>query len=435
MPTVKNAQEAVEIVSNQAVLASIQTTFAVGGAIIDNATGNVICAMHNNVLMPFHGSTLFLPHDPTAHGERQLVDWYYANRECLGLPAPSQLTIVTTLDPCAMCAGALMTAGFNVGVAAIDTYAGVNYNEQFDFPSFPPAVRKEAQAKFGYYAVVAPRATPLSPMPPNSPLPRPYVGSDTTVFAGEAISAQSYFLTSSIFDASVNTVREESNNSGLAPDQMSNPAQLPAGAPVRQALTALYPQSLSLTVPNPRMPGRELAEPLVEAALAAQKAGAAFNAVAMLDPFGNLLLCLGGMEQDSPIRTAFMEVTRSYAEMRWALMNDPRETVRAQAEATLTHPKYGTFVFLEFPDPRTAQAVMTLGAYGSTMEGPIPQSFPSNLQYVNLPPKTTQAEVAELAINLPPFYTSSVQVAPQQVLDQGLQFKVAELLAEYAKSK
>jgi len=101
-------------------------------------------------------------------------------------------------------------------------------------------------------------------------------------------------------------------------------------------------------------------------------------------------------------------------------MNDPSPEVRAEAEQYLTHPKYGTFVFLYAPDPATPQAVMTLGAYGSTMEGPVPQSYPSNFQYVLLPASTTAQAVSELAQTLPPFYTQSVQVAPAQVLSEAL---------------
>jgi cytosine deaminase len=63
---------------------------------------------------------------------------------------------------------------------------------------------------------------------------------------------------------------------------------------------------------------------------------------------------------------------------------------------------------------------MVMGAYGSTMEGPIPDTFPSSLQYVLLPEGVSQSQVSELAMNLPPFYTTSVQVAPIQVLDSGL---------------
>ncbi|MNV88930.1 hypothetical protein D3C71_1831780 [compost metagenome] len=71
---------------------------------------------------------------------------------------------------------------------------------------------------------------------------------------------------------------------------------------------------------------------------------------------------------------------------------------------------------------------MTFGAYGSTMEGAVPQSFPSNLQYVLLPDGTTAKAVAQLAQNLPPFYTQSVQVAPSQVLDGELISAVQALL-------
>jgi cytosine deaminase len=354
--------------------------------------------------MPFLGNTTyFLPHDPTAHGERQLVDWYYEHVAALNLPPPSQLTVVTTLDPCAMCAGSLLTAGFNVAVSAIDTYAGINYNSQFNFPSLPSQIRQQAQNTWAYYAV-------------GAPVNRAYQGSTKPAFGGQGIDSSSYYLSASIFDASVNTVRAASNNSGLAPSQLQNPASLPANSPVRKALTKLSPFALTVTATHPRDPGAELAPPLLQTA---QKADV-FNSVALLDPFGNLLVCLGGVENESPIRTAFMETTRGYAVMRWTLMNDPDPLVRAQAEQYLTHPKYGTFVFLYAPDPTTPQAVMTFGAYGSTMEGPVPQSYPSNLQYVLLPGNTTPEALASLARDLPPFYTESVQVGPTQVLSQEL---------------
>ena len=405
MSTLNSAQEAVDTVANQAIYAALQQTFAVGGAIINNATGELIAALHNNVLMPFPGNatTWFLPHDPTAHGERQLVDWYYQNAVRLNLPAPDKLTVVTTLDPCAMCAGSLLTAGFNVAVSAIDDYAGINYNSQFNFTSLPPTIRQQAQGTWAYYAVAA-------------PVSRPYQGSTRPVFGGESIDSAAYFLCSSIFSASVNTVRDASNNSGLPPEQLQNPATLPANSKVRQALTALSPFALTVQSANPRDPGVELAAPLLKTAQQSR----VFNAVALIDPFGNLLACLGGAEDQSPIRTAFMETTRNYAVMRWTLMNDPDPAVRAEAGHYLTHPKYGTFVFLYAPDPSTPQAVMTFGAYGSTMEGPVPQSYPSNLQYVLLPGNTTAQALSTLAQNLPPFYTQSVQVAPAQVLSQDL---------------
>ena len=109
-------------------------------------------------------------------------------------------------------------------------------------------------------------------------------------------------------------------------------------------------------------------------------------------------------------------------------MNSPNASIRDQAANVLTHPKFGTFIFLYLPDPNTPQGVMTLGAYGSTMEGPIPQSYPSNLQYVLLPEGTTNATVARRAMSLPPFYTKGVQVDPTQVLDTALIDEVVRLL-------
>lgn len=175
-----------------------------------------------------------------------------------------------------------------------------------------------------------------------------------------------------------------------------------------------------MTCPEPRLPGKEIAQVLLNTAKKANSRGAGFNSVAFLDPFGNLLVCLGGREERSPIRTAFLEVTRAYAHIRWVLMNHRDKSVREQAGNVLTHPKYGTFVSLYAPDPNTPQGLMTMGAYGSTMEGPIPETFPSSLQYVLLPDGVSHAEVSELAMRLPPFYTTGVQVAPAQVLDDGL---------------
>jgi len=419
MNRIATADQAVRIAAGKSIEASLQNTFAVGGALVENRSGKVICALHNNVLEPFENRKLFLLHDPTAHGERQLVDWYFKHRKRLKLPRPEELTIVTTLDPCAMCAGALLTTGFNVGVSATDTCAGINYNESFDFPSLPLKWKNAARSSFAYYGV-------------DAPVNRAFRGAKGVVFAHQSISASTFYLTDTIFESSANSVRSLVNNSGKDPTKLNNPKDLQRNSPIMRALLDACPEAFSVTCTKLRMPGKEIAQALLSAARKAQGRGAAFNSVAFLDPFGNLLLCSGGSEKRSPIRTAFMEVTRTYAHIRWALMNDGNPSVREQAGDVLTHPKYGTFVFLYSPDPNTPQGVMTLGAYGSTMEGPIPQSFPSNLQYVLLPEGATQAAVAELAMNLPPFYTTSVQVAPIQVLNRGLVEEVRHLLPDQA---
>lgn len=410
MQQAQNADDAVRAAALQAISASQNATFAVGGVMIDNATGEVVQAMHNNVLMPFPGSGgPFLLHDPTAHGERQLVDWYFANRD--GLPEPQQLTVVTTLDPCAMCAGALLTAGFNVGVSAIDTYAGIDYDERFDFPTLTDALRHQAQNSFGYYGVA-------------DPLPRNYTGAASTVFSGQSIDPVTFLLSRLVFESSADSVRAASAGFATDPSQLTDPASLPADSPVRQALASLYPETLQLQFPDGRFADARLAQPLIDVAMAAAKEGNAYDAVALIDPFGNLLLCLGGQEAQSPIRTAFMEVTRGYATLRWRLMNAQDPAVAQQAADCLTHAKYCTFVALHAPDPATSQAVMVLGAYGSTMEAAPPAPFPSSFQYVVAPAAATEEDVAMLAARLPPLYRELIGEAPTRVLDQQLRATV-----------
>ncbi|MDZ3990587.1 hypothetical protein PspTeo4_02368 [Pseudomonas sp. Teo4] len=184
----------------------------------------------------------FRLHDPTAHAERRLIDWYFENQQRLALPAPAELTVVTTLDPCAMCAGALLTAGFNVAVSAHDTFAGINHDERFEFPGLPPALRRIAQTTWGYYAV-------------GTPFDREYAGApDGPIYAGEQVDAATSSLTSSLFAASVNQVHDESSNTGLPPSALKDPLTLPAQSEVRQALASMSPWSLRIRSDNPRIP-------------------------------------------------------------------------------------------------------------------------------------------------------------------------------------
>ena len=63
-----DVQAAVAIAASEAIAAKTQGTFGVGGVMLDGR-GTVLKALHNNVIK--HG----LIYDPTAHSERQLIDW------------------------------------------------------------------------------------------------------------------------------------------------------------------------------------------------------------------------------------------------------------------------------------------------------------------------------------------------------------------------
>ena len=114
-----DVQAAVAIAAAEAIAAKTQGTFGVGGVMLDGF-GNVLRAVHNNVIRDG------LVWDPTAHGERQLVDWYHAEQaRGRALPPSHEITIVTSLDPCCMCAGAILQSRISrVVFGAWDDKAG-----------------------------------------------------------------------------------------------------------------------------------------------------------------------------------------------------------------------------------------------------------------------------------------------------------------------
>jgi cytosine deaminase len=398
-----NAQGAAEIALSKAQAANASGTFGVGGVIVENSSGRVIFALSNHVLETLKPAVQITPgeaytFDPTAHGERQLVYWYYQNRAALSLPAPNQLTIVTSLDPCAMCTGTLLAAGFNVGVVAIDDWAGINYTTLFNFPGLPEGLKQMIQTRFGYYAVDGIRS---------------YVGGDSVAFRSTGVTKTTHQDSLSIFLSNVDKIRENSQGSGVDPKYLTDPARLPDGSAVKTAFKALFSGAFSHKLTNFRAPDATLKGILTALMNSTSRAK---NAVALVDPFGNLIMASADTFDVSPVATGFMNLVQDYSKIRFNLVNNPDTT--AEARKSLTHPKYGTFVFLYAPSPNDLLTLKDLGAYGSTMEGAIPQTVPSNFQYYYPPREGTIAELLALIAVMPPFYTKNVGIVPQQV--QGL---------------
>lgn len=392
-----DVQAAVTIAAGEAMLAKTQGTFGVGGVLID-ASGTVLHSLHNNVVR--HG----LIADPTAHGERQLIDWYFAERAAgRTLPPPGELTIVTSLDPCCMCTGAILQAGFNVAVAALDPKAGINYDGSAGFPALPPGLRAQASRSFSYPAVLG--ASVYARAASGAPL--------KSFFIGKTVAEQTQALCSLVFESTASAVSEFLHATQSAP---LDPALLPDDHPIVAALRTIYPDALRYRA-APHAPDAGLA-PFLRAAMEEDRDhGGAGNAVALLDGFGNLLLCCAGREALSPIRTPFMECTRRYAQLRYALMLDAPAPLQDEVRSYLGHPKEGTFVFAVGPDDGAA-SVMTLGAYGSTMEGALPEDNPAQLQYVRA--AITEDALHALCAALPPLYSSTIAIRPVQVADGAL---------------
>lgn len=387
------------IAANQAIAAKAQGTFGVGGLLLDQY-GNVLKSLQNNVV---RDGLIF---DPTAHGERQLVDWYFAERaKGRLLPPPEDVTIVTSLDPCAMCTGAILAAGFNVVIAASDPNAGINFDHSGSFAALPAALREKAQAAFFYPAVLGQThfAREASGGPPKS------------FFIGKTIAEPTQALCSLVFEATSHKV-QALLNTDLPRAALKDPATLPEGHALVRKLKGLYPQALAYRC-APHAPDAGLA-PYLQAAMELDiKQGGDGDAVALLDAFGNLLLCVPGRRSQSRICTAFMECTRQYAQLRYKLMHGASAQAQEQVRMYLAHPKEGTFVFARGPDG-SAQSFMNLGAYGSTMEGPVPADNPAQLQYVC--GTVSDEELAAICAAMPPLYRNMIGIRPQRVADQAL---------------
>ena len=394
-----DVQAAVAIAAAEAIDAKTQGTFGVGGLMLDQH-GNVLQSLHNNVVKQ---GLIF---DPTAHGERQLIDWYYAERaKGRDLPAPEDITIVTSLDPCCMCSGAILAGGFNVVVAAPDKNAGINFDAGATFNALPETLREKAAGSFSYPAILG---SSLYARASSGATPKSF-------FIGKTISEPTQALCSLVFEATSSEVMALFNTD-LQQEQLKDPATLGPDHFILRALKQLYPDALTYRG-KPHEPDAGLAPFLRQAMARDREHGGDGDAVALLDSFGNLVLCMSGRITQSGIRSAFMETTRAYAQLRYKLMTGATTAQQEQVRQYLGHPKEGTFVFAKGPDSG-AISFMNLGAYGSTMEGPLPLKNPSQLQYVL--PSIPYEELAAICAAMPPLYRNIIRIRPTQVSDQSL---------------
>jgi hypothetical protein len=205
-------------------------------------------------------------------------------------------------------------------------------------------------------------------------------------------------------------------NADLPRAELLDPATLPDDHAIVRALKRQYRDALAWRA-APHAPDAGLAPYLQRAIGQDREQGGEGDAVALLDAFGNLLLCVPGRQSESAIRTAFMECTRQYAQLRYRLMHGADAPTRREVRQYLAHPKRGTFVFARGPG-FDARSFMELGAYGSTMEGPLPEDNPAQFQYVVA--RVEQAQLDALCAAMPPLYRDVIRMRPVQVADAAL---------------
>ena len=370
-------------------------SYGIGGVLVESGTGRLLQTMPNRVFRTLSTGGTFVE-DPTAHGERQLMSWYLAQRETLGLLDPGGLTVVTSLDPCLMCTSALLTVGVNVGVVAIDDYSGINYDSSGLFNDLPESLRPQTMATFGYYAVEGGRA---------------FQGSRAIAYADETITQDTLDACANLYSTSADSVRSARRASGAAPSKLTDPGTNPAAIDVIRAFQVTCPEAFTVKIRDPRLPDRRVYDVLVDVV---RRNPGATNAVAYIDPFGNLVTAQADQQEVNALSTAFALCTRTYAQTRYALVD--AEATLAIAEQSLTNPNYGTFVFLEAPDPFAPTGMFDIGAYGSTMGGAAMPSIPSAFQYFELPPGVTETQLQDVIYPLPPLYSENIKISPQRVV-------------------
>ena len=406
--TVSNADEAGQLVLQYAKYGASVGSYAIAGALIHNATGNVIGAVASNVLFAIQnrvnqfldqavtsGSNESFPFDPTAHGERQLTYWYFENRKKLNLPDPQDITLVTSLDPCAMCTGTVLAAGFNVGVFAIDPFAGINFNSTGTFVDLPEPLRAQAKRRFGYYGTQGGRA---------------YVGGPSVAFSGTLANQSTLDDCYSVYKASSDNVLASRKGSDTDPSQLVDPATNPQAAAVISAYQQACPSAFSIKLANYRQP-----TPALHALLKKLRdtTPGAKSAAAYVDPFGNVLSAFADSMATDPVATALQNVIQAYSQTRFNLTNS--SSTHDIALKSLTSAKYGTFVFLNAPSPRVATSFADLGAYGLTVGTKAPVLDPSPFQYFEPPLSGTVSELRKVIAAMPPLYSQLVAINPQPV--------------------
>jgi tRNA(Arg) A34 adenosine deaminase TadA len=323
----RHAAEAAERAVALAEAAARRGTFGVGGLLVDR-DGRVLAEAMNAVIADG------VVRDPTAHAERQLIDWLFAARRD-GLDAdPATLAIVSSLDPCAMCAGAILSAGVSVIAVAEDAASGVSIERA---PRRMPApLWPRARAHFAFFGVEG-RC--------------PAAGADLGILSAQRIPEPLLERAGTAFLASFERVRQRVGCDPSRSAQDQGALSDAARRQLRRAVAGL-PQTL-------RLPSRRL---MLEAGSRAELAAMlGEDASALVDARGEVILAASGAEQLFPARSSVLELIRAYARLR--------SGDAARPALDLPHPAWCSIVKAAAPDA-AAKALLELGAIGSSLEQP-----------------------------------------------------------------
>lgn len=355
------ANEAVRLAER----AADKGTFGIGGVLLDDNMvplfGCVNRVIENGVVT-----------DPTAHVERQLIDLYYVQQKRgKQLPPPNCCTIVSTIDPCMQCAGAILACGFKCIALAPDRLAGVHYRGRSDLDALPVGLRDAARHQL-YLAHSNSRQAARPDWAEELTIPSALVRRAGDAFARTLDRAKAII--------SEQTVPP----TPAAPILGSSPS-----GPETLQIIPLHDCDRSTVIGAFREMGQN------------PSFHETSDLAGFVDTTRGLFYTVPSNVSSSPIQTSFMRLTRQYARLR--------TRKRQMGEDVPPHPRHCGLWTLRGPG-QDALSVMTIGAFGSTMEGPVSTS---KCSWLYLIPQQPADSLAKMIADFPPLYNKIIHVTPQ----------------------
>ncbi len=306
--------------------------------------------------------------DPTAHAERQLIDWYFvAKASGRRLPPREDCMIVTTLDPCLQCTGAILASGFRCIAIAADPLAGVHYAGWNDVSCLPPNLRDQARAQLSCFCVHGVQR---------------YFGA-RSAFAYLCLEQDLLRRAEQAFSGNLQATKDRI---------VSTTSARSTGTPDIETLRSIDKNLYIETVGDTDV-------------LAAFKdaIGAFSNSEmsAFFDPQARLLIGATDEFAVSPIRNSLIILSQKYARLR----------LIAELDYSGMVPKHPREIRLltEFGPGTDALSVMTIGAYGGMLERPA-KNLQSHWSYLSA--RQPEADLEKMIARLPPLYSKILNTHP-----------------------
>lgn len=341
-------------VARLAVEAARRGTFGVGGVLVDER-GEIVAEARNAVMS--EGRLV----DPTAHVERQLIEWYQSRSERPPESVPP--TIASSLEPCMMCAGSILRAGMRCVSLTDDSFAGVGVRS--GLTTLPPSMHARANEAFSSAAVRGERigsGSPPAPLRTNA-------------------SPEAYQSAREAFERSLDIVREAVAE-GAADSWSSGDGDRRVTAQSPGVWTAEDASHAWETYPH----------------IVAELGGDG-SAAGLMDSKERLLCVAVGIAGSTTARTAVTECVRSFTAHRHRMAKLIEDDLRPQ---DLTLLMSGAL--------KDDELIISLGAAGSFLESPLPANRAPFVRLVDA--ESSYADhVVETLNRFPPFYTSYVRLA------------------------